>query len=364
MNTLPIGRRCETSIYVYAIVPAQLATDEAIGADPAAGRLWTIAAGPFAAVVGNGPNAESRGLSREDLVLQLLAHQKIIEQIMQAAPVLPVKFGTFVPDEASVRTVLERGGQAFRAAFDRLAGCVQVEILVKWDVKTVFAEIANEEAIAGLKKKWELNVGPSDEALRVVLGGLVKESLDRRRAALAASLSDALRAVAVGAIAYPATADQVVLHLVLLMKADQMAALDRCLETLDAAHADRLTCRCIGPLAPYSFATVEIEIVEATALTQAMRLLGVGPTASAAQVRAAYRRAAKSVHPDAAGAGVGGSASMVALTDACRILSLNAETDSRQLDMDEVLSAGNPILAGRSVIVSIRRQEGALDAAA
>ncbi len=360
MNTLPIGRGCETSIYVYAIIPAQPATDEAIGTDPASGQLWTIAAGPLAAVVGYGSNMESRSGSREDLVLQLLAHQKIIEQIMHTVPVLPVKFGTFVPDEVSVRTFLERGGPAFRAAFDRLADCVQVEILVKWDVKAVFAEIANEEAVAELKKKWELNVGPSDDASRVVLGGLVKDSLDRRRAALADSLSEALRAVAVDAIAYRATADQVVLHLVLLMKADEMAALDRCLEALDAAHAGRLTCRCVGPLAPYSFATVEIEVVEATALTQAMRLLGVGPTASAAQVRAAYRRAAKSVHPDAVG--VGGSAGMVTLTEACRILSLNAETDGRQRDMDEVLSAGNPILADRSVIVSVRRQEGALDA--
>jgi len=81
-----------------------------------------------------------------------------------------------------------------------------------------------------------------------------------------------------------------------------------------------------------------------------MRLLGVDPNASVAQVHLAYRRAAKSVHPDAVGAG--GNASMVALTEACRILSLNAET------------AGTPILAGRSVIVSVRRQEDALDVAA
>jgi hypothetical protein len=143
------------------------------------------------------------------------------------------------------------------------------------------------------------------------------------------------------------------------MKADQMAALDRCLEALDAAHSG-LTCRVVGPLAPYSFATVEIEIVEAAALAKAMRLLGVGPDSSVAQVRLAYRRAAKSVHPDAVGAG--GNASMVALTEACRILSLNAETGGQQHDTKE--AAGNPILAGRSVIVSVRRQEGALDVAA
>jgi len=360
MNTQPIEPHWKTSIYVYAIVPTRPGTDEAIGSDPASAQLRTIAAGPFAAVIGDDPNVEGRSRSREDLAPKLLAHQKIIEQIMQAAPVLPVKFGTIVPDEASVHAILERGSASFGAAFDRLAGCAQVEILVKWDVEAVFAEIAKEEAIAGLKKKWELNVGPSDEALRVVLGGLVKQSLDRRRAALAATLSEALRAGAVDAIAYPATADHIILHLALLMKADEMAALDRRLEALDGAHGGRLAFRCVGPLAPYSFATVEIEVVEATALAQAMRQLDVGPTASAAEIRAAYRRAAKSVHPDATGA----DASMAALTEAHRILSLNAKADGRPRDAEEVRSACDPHGAGRSVIISVRRQELAFNVAA
>jgi len=344
------GRGFEMPITVYAIVPAGPAVDEAIATNAALSGLWTITAGPYAAVVGDGPKLENQGRSREELVLQLLAHQKIVEQIMLAAAVLPVKFGTIVPDDAGVRSFLERGGPAYDAAFERLAGCVQMEILVKWDVEAVFAEIAKEDAIIGLKEKWKLHIGAPEDALRFAIGKLVKQSLDRRRATLAASLSEALRVVAVDAIANPATADEIVLHLALLIKSDQMAALDRCLETLDAAHGGRLTWRCVGPLAPYSFATVEIEIVERAALTKAMRLLGVGPSSSVAQVRLAYRRAAKSVHPDAVGAG--GNASMVALTEACRILSLNAET------------AGTPVLAGRSVIVSVRRQEDALDVAA
>ena len=350
MSAQPAELPRKAPIYLYAIVPARQGIDEAIGVDSVPDRLWTIAPGPFAAVVGDGPNVEGR--SREELMLRLLSHQKTIERIMQAAPLLPVKFGTFAPDEACVRAMLACGGPAFKAAFDRLAGCVQVEIFVKWDVETVFAEIAKEEAITGLKKKWELHVGPSDEALRVVLGGLVKQSLERRRAALAASLFGTLRTVAADAIACPVAADQVALHAVLLMKTGETAALDGCLEDLDATYGGRLAFRCVGPLAPYSFATVEIEIVEAAALDQAMRLLGVGPAADAAEVRAAYRRAVKSVHPDATGESAGGSASMAALGEAHRILSLHAE------------AGGDPHPSDRSVFVSVRRQEIAFDAAA
>jgi hypothetical protein len=168
----------------------------------------------------------------------------------------------------------------------------------------------------------------------------------------------------VDAITYPVTADQVALHLVLLMKADEMTALDDRLEDLDATHGGRLAFRCVGPLAPYSFATVEIEVVEATALTEAMRLLDVGPDATATEVRAAYRRAAKSVHPDAAGAGAGGSASMAALTEACRLLSLHAEADGIQRAAKGVRSADAAHLADHSVLVSVQRQEIVFHAAA
>lgn len=364
MNTEPGGNSWKTPIYLYAIVPARPDGDETFGGGLAMGRLGTIATGSFAAVIGDGPHVGSVGRSREDLAPQLLAHQRTIEQIMRAAPLLPVKFGTFVPDETSVRNVLERGGPAFAAAFNRLDGCVQVEILVKWDVEAVFVEIASEEAIAGLREKLELNVGAREEASRAALGRLVKDALERRRAALAAALSEALRAVAVDAMACPATADQVVLHLVLLMKADEMAALDCRLEALDAAYDGRLTFRCIGPLAPYSFATVEIDIVDPGALARARRLLEVGPGASAAEVRAAYRRLARKTHPDVAGPDAGGSGSMAALTEAHRILSFDVEAEGGQRGIEETLSARKTRLAGRSVLVSVRRQDRAFDAAA
>src|SRR5262249_37383893 len=45
----------------------------------------------------------ARNRSREDLGHLLIAHQKVIEQLMRTAPVLPVKFGTWMPDEKGIR---------------------------------------------------------------------------------------------------------------------------------------------------------------------------------------------------------------------------------------------------------------------
>src|SRR5262249_15406602 len=87
-------------------------------------------------------------------------------------------------------------------------------------------------------------------------------SKQRWNAAAPRQISHALRAVAVDAIASPVAADRVVLHLVLLLKIDALGEVDRCLETLDAAYGARLCFRCVGPMPPANFATLEIERLE------------------------------------------------------------------------------------------------------
>ena len=250
MKMQSVEVRSEAPLYLYAIVPARIGVNPTAVADRGADRLCTIPMGRFAVVVGKGPGVGSLGWGRKDLVSQLAAHQKAMEQIMQAAPLLPVKFGTFVPDETTVRAILECGAEAFEAAFGEIAGCVQVEILVRWNVDSTFAEISAEKAIAELKSELARSGDAASEMSRAFLGRLVKEALDRRRAALAATLTEALREAAVDSVALPATSDQVVLQLALLIKPGEMAALERCIELLDADHDGKLSFRCVGPLAP------------------------------------------------------------------------------------------------------------------
>src|SRR5262249_4854865 len=125
--------------------------DAPASTDTIADGLSTIVAGPYSAVVGGGPGPDLKGRSREDLGHLLIAHQKVIEQLMRTAPVLPVKFGTWMPDEKGIRELLERGRPLLDSTFAELKGCTQLEVSVTWDVEAVFADIAGEEAVARLK---------------------------------------------------------------------------------------------------------------------------------------------------------------------------------------------------------------------
>lgn len=329
---------------IYAIIPMDVGVFEAVAAVVASASLRMVMARPFAAVVGNG--IKTVGRNREELMPLLLSYQRLIEQILRVSPVLPVRFGTLAPDEASVLAMLSTGGPKIAAAFDQIAGCVQMEIVVKWDAEAVFSEIAEETAIASLKQQWKDQ--PSEE-LRAAIGDRVKQSLEHRRAALAQSLLGSLRALAADAIAYPPTDDRVVLQAALLMRPADLTALDNLLEELDTLHGGRISFRLIGPLAPCCFATVEMEMIDPAALERATRLLAVGPGASAAEVRQAYHRAVKAEHPDATGVAENG---MAALAEAYRILSLHAGVLPEE---------GGP---QKTIFVTVKRQEPAYDVAA
>ncbi|MDP2740005.1 MAG: GvpL/GvpF family gas vesicle protein [Pseudorhodobacter sp.] len=327
-------------LYVCAIVAArescsalrQCVTD-------APGEIQLIGQGDFAAVV-MVPTAEALvSRDRQDLVRQLLVHQQLVESFMAIAPVLPVKFATLAPDRESVERGLERGREKFAAAFDSLSGKTQFEIIVTWGVAEVFAEIAKEPAVEKLKADLAGTAGSAGPESWERLGRLVKETLDHRRAEIGKVLLDALLQVGVDSVVNPILDDSMILNLALLVAADKADRLDQCLDELDSAYHGALTFRCVGPLPPHSFATVEITFLEPARIRQACTILELDAARSSDEVRSAYHRLARQSHPDVA-ADQAESAGIAVLKDAYRTLL-------------SFVDAGGP------VVVSVQRQEAA-----
>jgi hypothetical protein len=286
-------------IYLYAIVPAaERPAFDIAGLWPPEPRVWTICGDALAAVVGAAPPIDFRGLSREDAVHYLLAHQRVVESVMRTSAALPVKFGTTLPDQAAVVRMLVRGTTVLAAPLTELSQHVQVELIVSWRIDDTLREVAVQDAVVQLKAKIAAQAGGATSDQRLAIGKLVKDAIDRCRESYRSRIVTAVRAIAADLAENALMGDRMVANLALLLAKDASDALDQRLAELDEEFGNRLNFRCIGPLPPYSFATVEVSLPSFEAIDRARRVLSLGERADLAEIKSAYHRQIRQAHPD------------------------------------------------------------------
>jgi DnaJ-domain-containing protein 1 len=286
--------------YLYGVVPADQAKDFGpIGLDGE--EVRTVSDGGIGIVISTAAPVAFFEIPPEKTLQYLAHHQRVLERVMLDCTVVPVKFGTFCEkarDDAEVVRILRCGGKEFAGALESYAGKAEFDVAVSWaDLKSILAEIARDETVVSMKARIDNHAEATVEQ-RVRLGQLVKELLDRKNKATAERLLVTLRTKWRNIVVNPTRDDSAVLNAAVLIDRAEQAEFDRVLEQLNRSYDDRLTFRRVGPLPPYSFATAEVKTVQASRLDAARRLLGLGESASLAEIKGAYRRMLQELHPD------------------------------------------------------------------
>jgi hypothetical protein len=341
--------------HVYAIIPAREAVSfDAEGVDRA--PVWTVAWNEHAVVLGGAPLADYRGLDRQQAIQYLLAHQRVVETVMRGYPVLPVKFGTLLPSDERARDLIAQGEPLFRKALSALEGRTQVEVVVLWDTGEIFKELAADERVREMKGRVESSPADDTAEARMALGRLVYDLMEERRAGIRDSLVPELSAGAADAIVHACLDDGMILNLALLVDREGRECLNRLLDDLDRRFESRFNFRLIGPLPPYSFASVEVKAPTFDEVDWARRLLGLAQSAAKEEIRQAYHRLAAQSHPDLDPSNPEAESRMSQLADACAFLTEYAQS--------ACTSAESPALfdeqtVERTLMISISRQESA-----
>lgn len=309
--------------YVYGIVPLNGANydyDDLAFAAPD-GRFQIVRNGDWAAVISDATFDSLNDLTRGDVMRYLTRHQEAIEEIMGFSTVLPVKFGTLLENEAQVHTLLSLGHDEFMRTSRAIGACVEFDVAVTWNPTEVFAQIAVAPQIAALKAQVEAL--PEDQRLRasVGVGQVVKQVFDEQRNATRDALVQEIGKVVRRWQLNPLMDDSMVMNVACLVADDQLSPLEAAVMALDKQYEDRLQFRLIGPLPPYSFATVEARVVYDAHLDAACRILGLPDAAcTPEQVKHAFYQKARTMHPDAAGNDPDVQAAFVRLTEAYRLM--------------------------------------------
>ena len=167
----------------------------------------------------------------------LWVHERVVERLMADRAVLPMRFGSRLPDEGAVRDLLEARQQAFLAALDRVRG--RVELGVRAIRRGNGAAPGDPVAPA-----------PETASGRDYVLSKVRES--HRTEHAAATLHDPLAALADAARRQRPRSPDEVLRASYLVDRGSLPRFRAAVERLQRTQPDAAIL-CTGPWPPYSF---------------------------------------------------------------------------------------------------------------
>lgn len=289
--------------YLYGVIRAQEAEHLGpLGIGEANGEVYTMPYGGIAGVVNDVPIMDFSSLTKEALAQHLVKHQVVIEQVMKDHTVIPVKFGTFVESGEAVAGILRQGYPRLRALLDELEGRIELDVVATWcDLKQALITIAQEDPkIRGFKEAIATKPPAAAFQDRIAIGAMLKDALDQKRQHLQAQIGEVLNAQAERLQPHDLMNDEMILNCACLLDRSLEADLERALRELDARFQGEINFRCVGPLPPYSFSTIEVKQADPAAIQSARAVFGLEEEASADHIQETYRRLVRERHPDAA----------------------------------------------------------------
>jgi hypothetical protein len=242
--------------YLYCIIGAPApVTFDSPGMGGRGDVVHTLAVGRLAAVVSDTLLTEYENNRRN-----MMAHTKVLEEVMARHTLLPVRFGTVATgaDLISARILRERR-EELAELLEMMRGRLELGLKVSWREDVIFAEVLDENP--AIRKLRDSLVGRSPEKShfeRIRLGELIGQALERKRREDEERILERTRPFVHKTRLNKPIGDRMVLNAAFLVEAAQEAALDRTIDELDRAWGGRLSFKYVGPVPPYNFVTITI----------------------------------------------------------------------------------------------------------
>lgn len=240
--------KTDTAKYVYGVIAAAATPPRERGIDDA--PVEVVPHGGVAALTSDVP-----GDFLEVGRAELLTHSRVLEQAMERAVVLPMRFGVVLPDEETVRErLLEPYGEQLEAQLKAMEGKVEVTIKGIYDEAAILREVlAENREIAKLRQAIHGKLEDATYYQRIELGELVAAALDEKRAGAAPQVIDRLAPLAVDVRVGDPVHERMAVNASFLVERSRLEEFDRAVDRIGAEQAGRIQFKYTGPLPPHSF---------------------------------------------------------------------------------------------------------------
>lgn len=286
--------------HLYGVIEEERERDFGpIGVGDRQDRVYTIHHQGLAAVVSDAPMIAYDCMPRETVIRHLVSHQFVIEQVMKSHTIIPIKFGTMAWDEEGVRQILAQGYNQFKGALEEMADKIELEVVATWsDFDSVLKEIGEEEWIKEFRRKAAARPPTETEAAKIELGKMISSVLEDSNTRAASEMVAVLSQGAVAHCPNEVMDGSMIMNVAFLIPGEMESEFDQKLNQLDERYQGKADFRCVGPLPPYSFSTMEIKRMDFEELNEARILLGLGEEATIDEIKESHRKLAHQFHPD------------------------------------------------------------------
>jgi Gas vesicle synthesis protein GvpL/GvpF len=190
----------------------------------------------------------------------LRAHWRVLDGAASECTVLPVRFGTVLDDDESVKErLLAPNAGRLRALLEELTGRVQLVVKAFYDEERLMREVVQgSREVAQLRERLRRLPGAAGYYDRIRLGELVAAEVGRRRERDAALVLEVLEPLAVASRTEEAGTPDTAVNAAFLVERRRVDEFSSGVSALSDQHGQRLRFRYVGPLPPYSFADAEL----------------------------------------------------------------------------------------------------------
>ena len=289
-------------IYIYGIINSNSALDLSTPKDSyKKENVYTIPYQDVSAAVSNSEIIDYTYSSKDISAELLVWHQKVIEKIMSLKyTIIPVRLGTFTVDEAEVKDILIKGYSLIKNIMEKIRDKIETDVVATWaDFGSALKEIGEEKEIKKLKENILANPKSITVDDQMKVGVMIKKVLDEKREKYALQIQTFLKRYCTAFKVHELMDDRMVINLACLINRDKQKDFDRKIEEINTEFAEKLNFRCVGPLPPYSFYTIDIKKMKFEEIDWAKKKLRLSDDfATKNEVKKVYRKLAFSFHPD------------------------------------------------------------------
>lgn len=289
--------------YIYGVVNSALRISiaESLSGSCLANEVYTVSYQDISAIVSDSEIADYTHLPKAVLARKLLRHQEVVEKIMSFNhTIIPLRLGTFAKDEDEVRDILKRGYKLVKNILVDIMDKIEIDVTAVWsDFKTAIREIGDEAEIRRLKEKLLTDSGKITVEDQMKVGVMIKNYLDKKKEEHAFYIRTYLSEISPDFKAHEAMNDEMIINTAFFINKDRQEDFNRKVEELNAGFKEQLNFRCVGPLPPYSFYTLDVKELKFEEVNWAKTKLDIlGGFATRSEIKKAYQRQVFTFHPD------------------------------------------------------------------